>query len=245
MTAVVLAGAFALGSGGVATAATPTPPPRDTSQFACPPSQVPNSGFTDTGGNTFEAQIDCLAWYGITHGGPNGLPPNQYGPALTVSRAQMATFIARFFDYVDPGRIPAYDGTNQFVDVADDSNHVANINRLADAGIVHGGPGGGPANTYGPSQDVARDQMASFIGRMLGNLLEANMCPGTIDDYFDDDTGDVHEDCINGMADVAIVQGDGAGHYAPTNPVTRAQMSGFLMRAMDLLVEHGLASTPT
>lgn len=240
---VAIAAVTALLLPGTASAADQPPPARDTSQFACPPSKVPPSGFTDTGGDTFQAQIDCLSWYGITHGGPGGRPANEYGPTLVVTRDQMASFIVRFLVYVNPSLVPAFDGTNDFTDVPNDNVHMQDINRLAAAGIVKGGPGGRPANEYGPSLEVARDQMASFIGRSLSLVFNADVCK-SVKDYFDDDNGDVHEPCINGLADLAIVQGRSPGVYAPTLSVTRDQMAGFIMRSMDLLVEHNLAHPP-
>jgi hypothetical protein len=224
-------------------AAEPTPPPRDISRFACPPASVPEDGFVDTAGD-FEDEIDCLAWYGITTGGPQGLPANQYGPTLSVTRAQMASFLARFLDHVDPAILPAYDGQNEFTDVAADNPHVGPINRLADADIVTGGAGGAPATTYAPDAAVTRDQMASFIARTLGVVLEANLCVN-VRNYFDDDAGNTHEPCINGLADIAVVAGTAAGVYSPATAVSRAQMAAFLMRAMDLLVEQELAAPPS
>ncbi len=220
-----------------------TPPARDTTLFACPPGEVPDPGFVDIDNQTFELQIECLAWYDITQGGPGGIPSNQYGPAQSVTRAQMASFIARSLDYLDPALLGPYDGSNEFTDVANDNVHVAAINRLADADIALGGANGMPANTYSPALQVGRDQMASFISRSLGFVLEANICVN-VRDYFDDDNGNVHEACINGLADIAVVVGISFGNYNPDARVTRAQMSGFIMRMMDIYVEQELAETP-
>jgi hypothetical protein len=223
--------------------AEPTPPARDTTLFACPPGEVPDPGFVDIANQTFELQIECLAWYDITQGGPGGIPSNQYGPAQSVTRAQMASFIARSLDYLDPALLGPYDGSNEFTDVEDNSVHVAAINRLAEVDIARGGAEGNPATTYSPQLPVGRDQMASFIARSLGFVFEANFCVN-VRDYFDDDNGNVHEPCINGLADVAVVVGISFGNYNPDGRVTRAQMSGFIMRMMDIFVEQELAETP-
>jgi len=242
-TRAMVAGAIAVGASALPVgAALPPPPPRDITRFACPPSEVPPGGFVDSAG-VFQEEIDCIKWYGITSGGPGGRPANEYGPGLSVARGQMAAFIVRFFDYVDPDRIAPYDGQNGFTDVPNDHTHVAPINRLADAGIVTGGPGGAPPTIYAPEDPVTRGQMASFIARMLGNLLEAELCVN-VQNYFDDDDDTTHEACTNGLADIAIVAGTGPGTFEPANPVSRGQMSGFIMRAMDLLVEQELASRP-
>lgn len=72
-------------------------------------------------------------------------------------------------------------------------------------------------------------------------MLEADLCV-TVRNDFDDDAGDVHELCSNGLAELAIIAGTAAGVYSPFTAVSRAQMSAFLMRAMDPLVE--LAAPP-
>lgn len=225
-------------------AAQNTPGARDTTRYACPPDQVPPSGFTDTQGNTFEDQIDCLAWYGITTGGAGGRPANEYAPRERVSREQMATFIVRWLDYVDPNLLPPYDGTNDFSDVSANNVHLRAINRLAQAGIALGGVGGAPADRYGPGQTVQRDQMASFVARAVGFVFVEDLC-SSLPNYFDDDNGRVHEPCINALADTGIVQGTAARTYSPGRGVTRDQMAGFLMRAMDLLVEQELTQPPS
>jgi hypothetical protein len=224
---------------GPASAAEPVPGARDTTRFGCPTGEVPPSGFTDTAGNTFAAQIDCLAWYDITQGGPSGRPANQYGPRLQVRRDQMASFIARTLDDADQNILPAYDGQNQFTDVAANSPHVAAINRLADAGVVLGRDN----NVYEPNQGVRRDQMASFIARAVRAIFEDSVCT-TARDYFDDDNASVHEDCINATTDMGITQGDPGANYNPGGIVTRDQMAGFITRFIDIMVEEGVMETP-
>ena len=55
--------------------------------------EAPTAGFVDTAGNTHEANIDALAAAGVTAGCAVG--PLRYCPAKAVTRAQMATFLAR------------------------------------------------------------------------------------------------------------------------------------------------------
>ena len=79
--------------------------------------------------------INRLSSAGITAGGPNGRPANQFGPNLPVTRAQMATFLDRahhLLTGVNLGR-----ATDYFTD--DDGNlHEASINGIALAGIAVG-----------------------------------------------------------------------------------------------------------
>ncbi len=125
-----------------------------------------------------------------------------------------------------------FDGT--FSD--DDGNiHEANIEIIAAAGITQGCGG----TRYCPTDPVTRDQMASFLARML------NLPPATID-YFTDDTGNTHEANINAIAAAGITLGVGDGRYDPDGVVTRDQMASFLARALGLpasTVDHFVDDT--
>ena len=59
---------------------------------------APAYGFVDTAGNTLQAQIDALAAAGITAG--CALNPPRYCPGKPVTRAEMATFLARALGFL-------------------------------------------------------------------------------------------------------------------------------------------------
>lgn len=84
--------------------------------------------------------------------------------------------------------------------------------------------------TYSPRAEVTREQMAGFIARTIeaaGGSLPAGQ------DAFQDDDQSGFEDDINRLAAAGVVNGTGPGTYAPQDPVTRAQMAAFLVRAHD------------
>src|SRR4051794_1867452 len=209
-------------------AATPTARATDDS---CPPGSVPEDGFTDVPqGAAHEDTIDCVVWWKIA----NGTGPGVYNPSGQVTRAQMASFIARMIDATSKDLPPAT--SDHFAD--DDGNtHEANINRLAEAGIVSGRGDG----TYGPSDPVSRAQMATFLVRayeFVGPALTSTT------DWFSDDDGNTHEDNINKAAEAGFTGGRADGTYGPNDPVRRDQMASFLARVLDLLVEGGFATPP-
>jgi len=118
---------------------------------------IPAAGvdyFPDDNGNTHEANINALREAEITFGCGDG---TNYCPNDLVSRAQMASFIARVM-----GLVPI--AGDSFTDVS--GTHAGSIYAIRDAGITLGC---NPAGTqYCPNVDVPRDQMASFIARALG-----------------------------------------------------------------------------
>ncbi len=107
--------------------------------------------FTDDDGSTHEASINSVADDGITLGCGVGL----YCPSDLVTRAQMASFLARALD------LPI-SSVNWFVD-DDGDPHEPNINRVADDGITLGCG----TNLYCPDDFVTRGQMAAFLRRAL------------------------------------------------------------------------------
>ena len=232
--------------------------------------EVPEDGFTDTVGTTFEFEIDCVAWYDVT----SGVTLTTYVPAGHVTRGQMATFIANLIDYVDEGALDdaavtgdAFPCPSDPDDLVETDTHYTNIQRLADADIVQGGPQGRPADCYGPDMRVTRAQMATFIAvaqEFLGEPIEipatttteagvttttaggttTTGVPTAASNFFDDDDTSVHEANINAIAFEGIVIGTSGRNYSPENDITRGQMAAFLARKLDYLIEEGDATTP-
>lgn len=105
--------------------------------------------FTDDNNSVHEANINRLRAAGITA----GCGGSRFCPNGLVTRAQMATFLARAFG------LPAAPA-DSFTD-DDGSVHEPNIDRVAAAGITHGCGG----TRYCPSGIVTRGQMAAFLHR--------------------------------------------------------------------------------
>jgi hypothetical protein len=211
----------------------PTPVARGI-EDACPPGQIPEDGFTDVPpSNVHEAAIDCMAFYGIA----TGRSASEYGPSLGVTRAQMASFLARL---IAAAGITLEEGPNAFLD--DDGPefavHHENINKLANVGIVTGRADG----TYGPALTVNRAQMATFLVRTF-EFISGSPLPVTAD-WFPDDEGAAfaaHEANINKAAEAGFTGGRADGTYNPGGDVQRDQMASFLARVADKIVEDGLA----
>lgn len=114
--------------------------------------------FPDVASSSVHAQnILSIRDAGITLGRADGT----YDPSGTVSRAEMASFLARAAEL---------DGVNStgFNDVNPDNVHTPNIYAVRDAGITTGTS----ATTYNPDGNVRRDQMASFLIRMIDFIDE-------------------------------------------------------------------------
>ena len=174
---------------------------------------APGGTFTDDNNNVHEGFIEAIAAIEITLGcNQDG---TLYCPNLDVSRAQMASFLARALE------LPA--ATEDYFHDDNGDIHEANINAIALAGITLG-TGDHEFDPYG---NVSRAQMASFLARAL-SLAAAT------EDYFHDDNGNIHEANINAIALDGVTIGTGSGHFEPSGSVTRAQMASFIGRGLRL-----------
>ncbi|MGH2381042.1 MAG: S-layer homology domain-containing protein [Candidatus Limnocylindria bacterium] len=165
--------------------------------------------------NDIDASIfaNDIAWAydaGITV----GCAPNLFCTSNSVTREQMASFLARALTLPLASR-------DHFTD-DNGSSHENDINRVAEAGIT----AGCTTTRFCPRQTVTREQMASFLARALDLPLASA-------DFFTDDDASQHESNINRIAEAGITGGCAADRFCPRSPVTRGQMAAFLHRAFN------------
>jgi hypothetical protein len=169
--------------------------------------------------------VDCIVARGLAGGYPDGT----YRPARTVTRGQVATFLAGLVRTSRDLTVPA---TGRFRDL-DGDVHRDNIEALAAIGIVDG-YGSGSNRTYRSVDRVTREQFASLLVRTYEHLAGGRVRPSG--PGFGDVTGSVHERNVRIAAQLGFVQGRDDGRFAPRDGVTRAQLGSLLRRALDKLV---------
>ncbi len=160
-------------------------------------------------GFVHEPGIRWVAEQGITV----GFEDNSFRPSLSVTRGQMASFIARALDLEE--------ADETFPDVPADFVHAGAISAVAAAGITVGFPDG----TFRPAESIMRGQMASFIARALDLEEGEETFPDVPADF-------VHAGAISAVAAAGITTGFEDGTFRPGDPVTRGQMATFLFRAL-------------
>ncbi len=114
-------------------------------------SDVPTSNFAFR-------YIEFVAARGIMTGFPDGT----FRPTEPVTRADLATFVARVRAGGD-ANVPAFIGTPSFSDVPADSPALEYIEYAKTQGLIRGFPDG----SFQPDMVVTRDQMAVFLARVF------------------------------------------------------------------------------
>src|SRR6266404_1744940 len=183
---------------------------------------VQGAAFLDVApANPFYTDIGKLSARGITVGCGGG----NYCPNDPVTRDQMAAFIIRSLGEFSPPT-PA---SQRFADVPPANVFYNFVDRMAVLGITVGCGG----NNYCPSSPVLREQMSAFILRGLG---EFNPPTPAMQRFNDVPPANVFYNFIDRMAVLNITLGCTPDHlsYCPSDPVTRAQMAAFLVRAFNL-----------
>jgi SpoIID/LytB domain protein len=177
-----------------------------------PSSQIVSVGFapfTDDDGGAHEYATVWANRAGIAL----GTSDTTFAPRRAVTRAQMASFLARTF------AVPARTD-RPFRDVSG-GPHADAIASVAAAGIARGYEDG----RFRPEDPVTREQMASFLSRAMGlSTVRA--------DFRDVPPGGVHAGAVGAIADRGITTGCAADRFCPGASVTRDQMTAFLYRAV-------------
>ena len=175
--------------------------------------------------------IACLYDLGIV----SGTTALTYSPSRPVTRAQMASMLARTYR-TRSGRLCPEGAVNHgFVDVPDGWYASADIACLYGLGVVSGTT----SSTYSPSRQVTRLQLAAMLARLYRTLSGA-LCPlNKSSPPFADVPGDSYAaDDIVCLHDLMVVSGTTSSAYSPSDPVTRQQLAAMIARLYRSLRLH-------
>jgi len=180
------------------------------------------------------AQVEACAVASIVAGYSDGT----YRPSQTVTRAQMAVYIARALTGGDAS-VPTGPALPSFADVDTDHWAYRYIEYAHALGIVEG-YGGGIKPIYQPNLDLDRGQMAVFIARAIvtptGEQGMQAYTPPTVPTFPDVATTFWAYRYVEYIAQdsVAVTHGYPDGLYHPEYACTRDQMAVYAARAFKL-----------
>jgi predicted outer membrane repeat protein len=166
--------------------------------------------FVDIDGSPFRTEIEWLYAQGITR----GCTADRFCPGDPLTRGQMAALLVRMFD------LP-FSPIDAFSD-DETSIYEADINNLAASGIT----AGCTPTTYCPKNLVRRDEMASFLARVIP------LTDGGGRNYFQDDDGTTHEADIDRLAAAGMTASCGPWRFCPAEAISREQVAAFLRRVV-------------
>ena len=197
---------------------------------------APSAGFSDTAGKTHESSIDALAAAGVTAGCGTG--PLRYCPDRSVTRGQMATFLARTLGLVlDPDETPPAEVSPPgFGDVGEDDPEAGSVARLLGEGVLDGTGCGGGGDRFCSGDPLDRKTLAVWLVR----VLDGEDAPGFAGastggaSRFADVTASLPErPFIERLTDLGVASGCGASpaRFCPQEAVSRAVMAIWFDRA--------------
>jgi hypothetical protein len=194
---------------------------------------APVSDYSDRAdAGTHARDVDCITAYGIAEGFPDGT----YRPNSPVTRAQMASLVARLMS--DAGVTLPADPPDAFPGDDGDVHELA-INQLAALGVLDETTGQS-GNQYLVGDPMRRDDMAQILVNAYQVITGAPLPEGP--NAFTDDEGNDNEAAINALAQANVVQGIGGGLYNPDGATTRAQTASLLVRYIQVLANGGFMS---
>lgn len=208
------------------------PDPVRGTTLACP--EVVTPTFRDVAATSVHAEaIACAVQWRVLVGFDDGT----FGPTLAVTRAQVASAVARLLGTAGVD-LPA-DAELSFADVPATSPHADAIAQLAALEILRGLT----SERFGPDEPVSRGQLASVVQRSLMLFDGAALVASEVG--FGDDDGSTHEPAIDALAQLRLLAGTTSQvEFRPAATVTRAQLAAFASRMADLLVATGETTAP-
>ena len=174
---------------------------------------APVNPFTDVSRSAY--YYDAVLW-AVEHGVTNGTTATAFSPDVTVTRAQMVTFLWRAHGS------PRATGSNPFTDVSSSAYYYDAVLWAVEHGVTNGTT----ATTFGPNAPVTRAQAVTFQWRASGSpaVSGGSFSDVAADAYY---SGAVAWAVANG-----ITNGTTATTFSPDTPVSRAQAVTFLYREL-------------
>ena len=189
-----------------------------------PPAPACVGRFCDEDGSVHQTNTERIAQWQITLG-CSAVDPTLFCPSDHITRRQMAAFLYRAVSQRWTIQAPA---RAELSDVADD----AWFRTYADW-VISVGAFAAPGGVFNPGGVVTRADMAAMMIAAFPHLEAAAEPEGLFSDAQDADPSVVR--AIEGLYRAGVTRGCSAGplNYCPDQPVTRAQMASYFVRAID------------
>ena len=123
---------------------------------------------------------------------------------------------------------------DDFTDVAPDAYYANAVSWAEQNGVVNGYGG----NTFGPDDNVSREQIVTILYRYEKKNGYLTVQSGSLDGYADvDSVSDWAAEAMGWAVEIGLVKGVDANHLAPSADATRAEVATILMRFCEATVK--------
>ncbi len=161
------------------------------------------ASYGDMSGHWAEAAVDRWSTLGIVQGDDQG----NFRPDDTISRAELAAILNRYMKYTEQAE-------NTYADLPEDAWYTEDILCLAEAGLMLG-----DGEYQRPNDPVTRQEAAVLFARAFG-LAEGS---GSLSYPDSASIASWARGYVSAMTAAGYLQGDDAGRFRPTDPLTRCQ----------------------
>ncbi|MBE0466980.1 MAG: S-layer homology domain-containing protein, partial [Candidatus Desulforudis sp.] len=179
--------------------------------------------FTDIVGHWAQQDIETMVELGLVA----GISDTEFAPNRTITRAEFAALLVRAVG-IDAGDVT----TSRFADVKAGAWYHNVVNAAADAGLVSGYS----ATTFGPNDQITREQMASMVTRALaykgkGVTLTDAEVEAKLAGFSDrNEIADWAQRSVAEAVESGIVAGRTLDTFAPKADATRAEGAVMILR---------------
>ena len=159
----------------------------------------------------------------VSSGMMNGTGNNSFQPGINLSRSMIATILWRLED------APTGDSA-RFTDVPNGQWYTDAVNWAAANDLVNGYGN----STFGPEDDITREQMAAILYRYAQFKGYDHAVQGDLSCFTDGgQTSDWARDAVVWAVDKGLLTGKGGGLLDPKGTATRAEVAAILMRFVE------------
>ena len=209
----LIASLFAVGAAPAAALDEDSKPNKPAATSACVGDAAEDMDFSDVSEmHTFRADINCLAYYGVTIGYGDGT----FGPGNDVTRGQMVLFMER------AAAISGADAeavVGDFAETGSDPVHRGDMALLIARLLVSATSDESPVN-------VKNNDDGTFA---VDGVADKDW------DYFADarrSLNRVDDSAVSALYELGVAKGTGMGYFSPASSVNRGQMAAFITRAL-------------
>ena len=203
-----------------APAAPPPPPPPPPAEPAC------EGRFCDEDGSVHQSSIEMIAEWRITVG-CDAADPRLFCPSRSITRSQMAAFLYRAVTH--RWGTPAAPERQELGDVGEEAWYRLFADWAVANGVIEAAEG-----MFNPGGVVTRADMARMLVAAFPHLSAAEEAEGLFEDV--EGAGEQAVRAMEGLFQAGVTRGCATSplRYCPDQPVTRAQMASFFVRALNL-----------